>query len=108
MTLDIAKEAFVILQLERGMYTSLKEDASAAPCKQLFYLSADFFVREQIAFRAGRLAVKRAEATVDDTHIRVVDVAIDEIGHDAVWMAPLANLIRGGKEFSIARFFKKA
>ena len=93
--LDGAEQRFVILDGEFRVVTPLKEDARHAARDAVFDLAENFLAREQIPFGMPRRAVERAEGAVGVANVRVIDDALDGVGHHLVGM--LAEARRRGR-----------
>src|SRR5487761_1981839 len=98
MLLQIAQQPSVVVELEIGVHAALQEHARATPRDQLLDLLADLLVCQQVGLWAGGLAIEGAKAAVYDADVRVVDVAVYQIGDDAIWMFVSANRIGGGDQ----------
>ena len=61
---------------------ALHEDAGAAEGEGLLDLREQRLLRVQVAFGVAGVAVEGAEGAAHDADVRVVDVAIDDVGHD--------------------------
>src|ERR1051326_5683042 len=77
------------------MQAALHQNACAAQGDGLINLLADFVERADVSFSVAGTTIESAEGTDDVADVRVVDVAINDIGDDAVWMTTLANLVGG-------------
>src|ERR1044071_9569582 len=78
------------------MKSALHQNARAAKRNGLIYLLANFVNRADVSFRVSRSAIKRAEGADDVADVRIVDIAINDVGDDAFRIKAFANLI-GGK-----------
>ena len=87
--LDAAEEVFVPLDLEVGVQAALHEDAGAAQIEGLLDLVEDDFLGEHVAFGVAHGAVEGAEGAVLGAEVGVVDIAVDDVGDDALGV-PLA------------------
>jgi len=85
--LDAGEEALEPVDFEVGMDAALHEDAGAAEFLGFGDLLVDFFEVEDVAF-AGlgpfERAIEGAEGAVLGAEVGVVDVAIDDVGDDAL------------------------
>ena len=81
--LERAQQIFVILDAQVRVQAALQQDAGAAQLEHLFDLLVDRLEREQVAFLRAERAVERAERAVFGAEIRVIDVAVDLVGHHA-------------------------
>ena len=87
--LDAAEEVFVPFDLEIGVQAALHEHAGAAQVEGLLDLVEDGLLRQHVAFGVAHGAVEGAEAAILGAEVGVVDVAVDDVGDDALGM-PLA------------------
>jgi hypothetical protein len=72
---------------------TLKQELSAAKRDGLVNLPEDLFESEDIPFRRSDRSIKSAEVTSRNTDVCVIDVAIDDVGDDAVGMFAGTNLV---------------
>ena len=91
-----AQQIFVPLDTKVGMQSALHQHAGAAERDRLVDLLADLFERAHVSVGRAGPAIERAERADDVADVRVVDVAIDDVGDDVVGMSALANFIGGG------------
>ena len=97
--LDAGEEAFEPVDFEIGMKAALHEDAGAAHLQGFGDLLVDFFEREDVALVGagnvfaffGERAVEGAEGAVLGAEVGVVDVAIDDVGDDALGVEAAAD-----------------
>src|SRR5215813_1120267 len=75
------------------MQSALHQNAGAAERDGLVDLLADLFERADVRVRRSGPAIERAERTDYVADIRVIDVAIDDVGDDVIRMAARADLI---------------
>ena len=81
------------------MDSPLEEDAGAAEVDRLLDLPADLVERQDVRLGVLRVrAVERAELATVDTDVRVVDVAVHDVGRDVPVVPPVADLVRRGAE----------
>ena len=87
------------------MQPALHQNARAAQRDRLVNLFANFIERAHISVRRAGPAIEGAERADDVADVRVVDVAVDDVGDDVVGMLALANLVRGRADFrDVVRF----
>ncbi len=67
-----------------GMQAALHQNAGAAQIDRLLDLVEDRFLRKDVAFLVPHRTVERAEAAVLGAEVRVVDIAVDDVGDHAV------------------------
>ena len=75
------------------MQSTLHQHARAAERNRLVDLGADLIDGADISVGRARPAIERAERADHIADVRVVDVAIDDVGDDVVGMTLLANFI---------------
>src|SRR2546423_5083303 len=80
------------------MQSSLHQHTSAAECDRLVDLFANLIHRAHVRVGRAGAAIECAERADDVADVRVIDVAIDDVGDDVIWMTTLTNLIRGGSD----------
>jgi hypothetical protein len=88
-----AQQVFIPIDAEIRMQPALHQDARAAQRDCLVDFLANLFDRAYISVGRARAAIKRAEGANYVADIRVVDVAIDDVGNNIVRMPALANFI---------------
>ena len=93
-----AQEIFVPLDAEIRMQSALHQHAGAAERDRLIDLFANGLDGLHVGIRRAWPPIESAERADHIADIRVVDVAIDDVGDDVVGMAALANLVRGGAD----------
>ncbi len=103
MLLDVPHQLQVPLERDVRIVPALDQDLHAAECLGLVDLRADLLVRERVALVVLRPTVERAESAVGDAHVRVVDVAVHDIRHDAVRMPCEAHTVGLGAEINQRR-----
>src|SRR5688572_25613769 len=91
--------------------TALQQKLYAADCKGLVDLPEHFVEPEDVPFRRSNGPIERAEVAPGDADVRVVDIAIDDVGGDAVGMLARANAVGeaaekrgGGVPIQLERF----
>ncbi len=87
MLLDVAEQIHVPVELQVGVVTPLHQDLDGAQLLRLVDLGADLLVRQRVGLGVLGPAVERAEVAVGDADVRVVDVAVDDVGDHVVGMA---------------------
>src|ERR1041385_3279955 len=75
------------------MQPALHQYARAAECDRLVDLFADLFEGTDVSVGRARSTIKRAERADDIADVRIVDVAIDDVGDDVVRVAAGAYLV---------------
>ena len=93
-----AEQVLVVGEAEGGVEAALQEDLDAAEGLGLAELLGQGLAAEDVAVSGAGRGVKVAELAASYTHIGVVDVAVDDVGDDAVGVEGLAALIGGGAE----------
>ncbi len=78
------------------MESALHQDACAAECDRFVDLLTDLIEGTHVRVGCAGTSIERAESADDVTNVGVVDVAIDDVSDDVVWMAARAYLIRCG------------
>ena len=91
VALDPAEQLLVELDPEVGVQPALEEDLVAAEGERLLDLGRELLLAEQVAFLRGQVAVERAERALGHAHVRVVDVAVDDVGDEPLGVQPLAD-----------------
>ena len=87
---------------------ALHQDTGAVNGLELPNLLADFFKRQRVRVLLVAGAVKAAKRAADVTDIRVVDVAVNQVGDDLRVGATLPDGVGGGgevKERQIVKFY---
>ena len=87
--LDAAQHLFVPVDLQIGMQSALHQHAGAAEFDRLANLFVDGIEVEDVAFfrcRSLQRTVKRAEGAIFGAEVRVIDVAVDDVGDHALGM----------------------
>ncbi len=74
----------VVLDAQLRVVPALQQDLLAAERVRLADLALDLLDRQHVAFFVVRRPVERAERAERVAHVRVVDVAVDDVGHDPV------------------------
>ena len=78
------QQIFIPLDAEIRMQPALHQNAGAAQRDCLVNLCANFVERAHVSVGRARPPVERAESADDIADVRVVDVAIDDVGDDVV------------------------
>src|SRR5690606_11671795 len=94
--LEEAQEAQVPVELEVGVDAALHQHPRAADLLELGELRADLLVREDVGVGLTTRAIEAAEAAADVAHVRVVDVAVDQVADGLGVGAHEPNLASGG------------
>ena len=83
---------------------ALQQDLHAAEVDRLLELLGQLLARQHVALGlVGGRAVEVAELAARDADVRVVDVAIDDVGDDVVGVERAAALVGGGAELERGR-----
>src|SRR5690606_22051055 len=77
--LEEAQQVEVPVERQVGVHPALHEDAGAADGLQLRDLATQLLVGVRVGVVLTARAVEAAEAATDVAHVRVVDVAVDEV-----------------------------
>ena len=72
---------------------ALQQQLTAAKRDRLVDLSKDLLEAEDVALGRSDGTIERAEVAARDADVRVVDVAIDDVGDDAVGVLACADLV---------------
>ncbi len=96
--LEPAEQLLVVVDLQLGVVAALQQDLVAAQLVGLADLLLDRLDREHVALVVVRRAVERAERAERVADVRVVDVAVDHVGHDAVVVLAPSHQVRQGAE----------
>ena len=91
--LDRAKQVLVPLERQVRIVPSLEEQLSTAKRDRFVDLAKDLFEAQHVPFGRSHGPIERAEVAARDAHVRVVDVAIDDVGDDPVGVLPGADLV---------------
>src|SRR4029453_12711292 len=106
--LDSGKEALIIVDLQVRMNTALHENSRPAQHQRFFDFFIDHVIRQNIRLWIALDSIERAERAELFAHIRVVNIAIDDIADDIVRVNALPDSICAVREIEESRFFKKA
>ena len=74
--------------------STLEQQLTSTQSHRLVNLSKDLFESEYIPFRGTDRTIKRAEVAPRYANVGVIDVAVDDVGDDAVGMLARADLVR--------------
>src|SRR5437588_2007281 len=100
-----AQKIFVPLNSKIRMQPALHQHARAAEGNRLVNLRANLIDRAHVCVRRARPAIEGAESTHDIAYIRIVNISIDDVGDDVIWMTRLANFVSRGADASyVVRF----
>ena len=88
-----AKEIFVPRERQIGVVAALQEQLHAADFDSLVNLPEDLREAEHVPFARSDVAVERAEVALRHAHVRVVHVAIDDVGDRPIRMLAQADLV---------------
>ncbi len=91
--LDRAEEALEIGDVQVGMEAALHHDRGPAQIERLLDLVVDLLAGEHICLGVSRLAVEGAEPAARYADVRVVDVAIDDVGGQGAGDEALAHFM---------------
>ncbi len=104
-----AEELFVPGDRQVGVEAPLQQDLHAAQVDRLLELLAELVARQDVALGlVGGRAVEVAELAARDADVRVVDVAIDDVGDDALRVEHPAPGVGGGAQLQHRRLGVKA
>jgi hypothetical protein len=82
MLLDVAHQLQVPLEGDIRVVTALEKNLYPAQCLTLVDLGTNLLEAENVTFPMLGPAIERAELTVGDTDVSVVDVSVDDISDD--------------------------
>ena len=88
-----SQQIFIPLDAEVGMQSALHEHASTAQRDGFVDLLADFFKRPDVSVRRAGSSVESTERANYIANVRVVDIAVDDVGDDVIGMSSLANFV---------------
>ncbi len=77
-----AEQILVPLERQVGIVAALQQQLHAAERDRLVDLPEDLLEAEDVAFGRADRPVERAEVAARDADVRVVDVAVDDVGDD--------------------------
>src|SRR6266446_3967720 len=81
-----AQKIFVPFDPKIRMQSALHQNARATEHNRLVNLRANLIDRAHVSIGGTRPAIERAESTHDVAYIRIVNVAIDDVGDDVIRM----------------------
>ena len=81
--LDGAEQVLVPGQRDVGVVAALQQHLVAADADRLVDLGKQLLARQHVAVGTADRAVERAEVAAGHADVRVVDVAVDDVGDDA-------------------------
>ena len=98
--LDRAEQIFVPRQRQIRIVAALQQQLHAADRDRLVDLAEQLVEAQDVAFRRSDGSIERAEVALRDADVRVVDVAVDDVGDDAVRMLARAHARRPARPSS--------
>ena len=90
-----AQQIFVPLDAKVRVQSALHQHARATQRDRLVNLLANFVERAHVSIGRAGPPIERAERADNVADVRVIDVAIDDVGDDVVRVTPPANLVSG-------------
>ena len=84
--LDSRKQLFVVIDLQVRMNPSLHQNAGPPERQRLFNFFINHMVGQDVGLTITLHAVERAKCAELFAHIRVIDIAIDDVADDIVRM----------------------
>src|SRR6476620_4213491 len=87
------QQVLVPLDVAVRVQAALHQDARAAKCNRLVYSLTDLVYRVNVGVRLTRPPVKRAEGADDIADVRVVDVAVNDVGDERSVVLTLPDLV---------------
>ena len=93
-----AEEILVPLDRQIGVVAALQQELHAADGDRFVDLAEDLVEAEDIPFGVPDGSIERAEVAARDADVRVVDVAVDDVGDDAVGVLAGAHVISCARE----------
>src|SRR5262245_46670236 len=91
--LHLAEQIFVPLDRNVRIVATLQQELSAIERDRLFDRLRDLLEAERVALARSDGPVERTELATRDAHVRVVDVAVDDVRDDAVRMFLPADVV---------------
>jgi hypothetical protein len=101
--LDPAEELLVVLDPEVRVKAALQQDLASAERDRLLDLRRELGLGEDVALARGQVAVERAERALRGAHVRVVDVAVDDVGDGGLGVKAPAHAVREQAELEEVR-----
>src|SRR5436305_9048003 len=83
---DAAEEVLVPVDFQVGVQTALHQDTGAAEVKRLLDLVENNLLGEDIPLGVAHGPVERAKGAVLRAEIRVIDIAVNDVGDNALGM----------------------
>src|SRR5262245_4659388 len=80
------EQILVPLNRQIRIVAALQQELVAADGNRLVDLPEDLLETEDVPFAVANLTIERAEVAARHAHIRVIDVAVDDVGDDAIRM----------------------
>jgi hypothetical protein len=77
---------------------TLQQDLLSPQRQRLLDLLRELRLREEVSLLGGQIAVEGAERALRSAHVRVVDVAVDDLGDDPFRVQPLADGVGQGAQ----------
>ena len=102
-----AKEIFVVVDAEVGIDAALEQDLNAAEIDGLLQLLRELVLRQRVHAAVAHGPVEIAELTGRGAGVGVVDVAVDDVRHNAVRMQRLPTQIGRAAQVEKRRRFMK-
>src|SRR5689334_20735239 len=91
--LDSGEETLIIVDLQVRMNTALHENSRPAQRQRFFDFLIDHVIRQNIRLWITLNSIERAESAELFAHIRVVNIAIDDVADDIIRVYALADSI---------------
>ena len=91
--LDDAQHVLVKVQRQARMQPALKEDLRTAQLLRLFYLLKQLLLAQNTTLWIVRCLKEGAKLAGGDADVSLVDVPINDVGDNALWMEPSAHRI---------------
>ena len=88
--LHVGKEVQILVDREGGVMPALQEDLDASGLGQFIELLVHLLMGDDIAVGILAGPVEGAELAVDVADVRVIDVAINDIGNDLIPLAAMS------------------
>ena len=95
LAMKLAEQILVPFNAKIGMQSALHQHPRATECYRLINLFADFIDGAHVGIWRAGPSIEGAERAHDITHVRVVDIAIDDVSDDVSGMLSLTNLVCG-------------
>src|SRR5262245_41482486 len=95
---DVTHQVEVPLERDVRVVPALNQDLHAAERLRLLDLGADLLERKRVSLAVLGSAIERAEAAIRYTNVRVVDVAIDDVGDRVMRMLLATDTVSLGSE----------